>query len=516
MRILLISPSPLGDDTARLGGIAGYVADLARALRDKGHRVAVLTSGHAYTPARLGRGEGRCRPIRLGDLEGVGRYQILNSPVLAPSLWQFGAPEAEIRQPTLERAVRRVLDLEQPEVVHIHGLEGLPASVVRRCHRQGRSVLVSLHNHHPFCPQVYLMRGRRMDCTDYEGGQACESCEQRIDIPRERRRRACADAGPPPTITPPPLPPIPTFDDSGEPTRETAALHAGGHSLWQPVEPAAPDPTLCRRVAGRYGVRRRAFVSALNSAHRVLAVSSAVAELAEAMGVDPARIAVEMIGSWAAEAPNRPSAPAHDPAPSGRLRLAFLGFNNYYKGLPMLVDAIGLLPPVSRSRIALLAAGTNASAIRGRAEAIRPGLAELRLVDAYPRDGVPGLLEGQHLGVVPSVWRDNGPQTAIEMRALGVPVLGARIGGIPDIIADGIDGLLFRANDREDLARVLERVLGTPGLTTRLRASVRPWFPMSHHADALCGLYQEALGLASSATTDRLAGRRTEPPAARP
>jgi glycosyltransferase involved in cell wall biosynthesis len=210
------------------------------------------------------------------------------------------------------------------------------------------------------------------------------------------------------------------------------------------------------------------------------------------MGVEPARLLVMPIGSWAAEhlSPNSDRAPAEGEGP---VRLLFLGFHTYAKGLAVLVDALGLLTRAWRGRVHLAAFGAGVPAIAPRIAPIRDSLAGVELGGAYDRADVPRLVAGRHFGVVPSVWWDNGPQSAIEMRSLGLPVIGAAIGGIPDIIEDGREGLLFRANDRHDLARVLAGVIREPGLSARVRARMRPWPTMGEHAGALASVYAEAL-----------------------
>lgn len=53
--------------------------------------------------------------------------------------------------------------------------------------------------------------------------------------------------------------------------------------------------------------------------------------------------------------------------------------------------------------------------------------------------------------VVPSEWYENNPLSVIESFCLGTPVLGARIGGIPELIVEGENGLLFEFKNVEDL-----------------------------------------------------------------
>ena len=70
------------------------------------------------------------------------------------------------------------------------------------------------------------------------------------------------------------------------------------------------------------------------------------------------------------------------------------------------------------------------------------------------------------------VWPENAPLVIQEAFLAGVPVVASRIGGIPEMVADGRNGLLFAAGDVDDLARTLTRLLDEPGLLDALRAGI--------------------------------------------
>ncbi len=57
--------------------------------------------------------------------------------------------------------------------------------------------------------------------------------------------------------------------------------------------------------------------------------------------------------------------------------------------------------------------------------------------------------------VLPSEWYENAPISILEAYALGVPVIGADIGGIPEMIIESETGMVSRTGDIDDLARVL-------------------------------------------------------------
>lgn len=67
------------------------------------------------------------------------------------------------------------------------------------------------------------------------------------------------------------------------------------------------------------------------------------------------------------------------------------------------------------------------------------------------------LVENAYFIIVPSEWYENNPMTIIEGYAAGVPVIGANIGGIPEIINDGETGYLFTSANTADLVRAVKK-----------------------------------------------------------
>lgn len=85
-------------------------------------------------------------------------------------------------------------------------------------------------------------------------------------------------------------------------------------------------------------------------------------------------------------------------------------------------------------------------------------------IDARPNAANVGFKQGGELAVLiaaarfsvcPSEWSENCPLSVMESIACGTPVLGARIGGIPELIEDGKNGLLFESGDLRDLTAKL-------------------------------------------------------------
>lgn len=74
--------------------------------------------------------------------------------------------------------------------------------------------------------------------------------------------------------------------------------------------------------------------------------------------------------------------------------------------------------------------------------------------------GVEPMIADLDLLVVPSIFPDPCPRVVIEGLSLGVPVIASRIGGIPELVRDGVDGLLVPPRDEAALARALGELAG--------------------------------------------------------
>lgn len=72
------------------------------------------------------------------------------------------------------------------------------------------------------------------------------------------------------------------------------------------------------------------------------------------------------------------------------------------------------------------------------------------------------LVRGARAVVLPSEWYENAPMSVLESFALGTPVIGARIGGIPEMVIDGHTGWTFESRNVDELAALLSRVKAMP------------------------------------------------------
>jgi len=158
--------------------------------------------------------------------------------------------------------------------------------------------------------------------------------------------------------------------------------------------------------------------------------------------------------------------------------IAFIGRFDRHKGGDLIIDAFAqVLREFPNTR--LIFAGPDRGCIDDHGRVWH--------FEEYVHDRLPGALEAGQIEWLghqpPSVLRelrrraqitvvasryDNFPYTAIEALSLGCPIVGACVGGIPEIITDEVSGLLFQAGNAEALAAQLSRLLRNPNLAAQL------------------------------------------------
>lgn len=150
-----------------------------------------------------------------------------------------------------------------------------------------------------------------------------------------------------------------------------------------------------------------------------------------------------------------------------QLTVAFLGSAYPHKGPQLLVQA------AQRTRAAIRVKICGEIPDRFRDEL--QGLDARGVVDfegAFAPSEIGALLAGIDVAALPSVWWDCAPLAAAECRAARVPLLVPRLGGLPETIRHGIDGLVFDGLDADDLAAQMDRLAEEPGLLEAMQAAI--------------------------------------------
>jgi glycosyltransferase involved in cell wall biosynthesis len=146
------------------------------------------------------------------------------------------------------------------------------------------------------------------------------------------------------------------------------------------------------------------------------------------------------------------------------LRVGFFGRMDPIKGLDVLVQ--GFLRTDVRARLELHVHATPPADLH-RSYAARLAAmmsSDSRIVQHGPAepDQVQAIMHGYDVIAVPSQWLETGPLVAKEALAVGTPVIGSRLGGIAELIQDGVNGLLVEAPDPEAWAGAIHQIVSKP------------------------------------------------------
>ena len=107
-------------------------------------------------------------------------------------------------------------------------------------------------------------------------------------------------------------------------------------------------------------------------------------------------------------------------------------------------------------------------------------LGNVKFLGHLSGDRLNSVLRSASFVVLPSECYENAPMSVLEAFAYGKPVLGARIGGVPELIDDGTDGLLFESGNVDDLAEKIHYIIANkdklPEMGKRARRKIEEKF----------------------------------------
>lgn len=189
---------------------------------------------------------------------------------------------------------------------------------------------------------------------------------------------------------------------------------------------------------------------------------------------------------------------------NGAVRVGFIGRLDPNKGVELLLEAFSQLP-VSQAQLWIAGSGTPSYEAGLRARYDSHNVRFLGRVS--PRSFFPQV----DFVVVPSLWHDTFPGVVFEALAFGKPVLASRRGGIPELVRDGENGVLFEPDHPDDLDVGLRRLISDAAARVRMgavaRESAAPYLDSESWASRYAALYAEVLGDRFPIGLARTAGR---------
>jgi glycosyltransferase involved in cell wall biosynthesis len=235
----------------------------------------------------------------------------------------------------------------------------------------------------------------------------------------------------------------------------------------------------------------------INKANRITAVSRTAADfighftergriVVVPNGVDPDRFGSR---SKAADGPIRDL--------DGDHTILYVGRLVYRKGIHVLVRAMPhILRELPDAQLLIAGEGIMENFIRLLIRNLELG-DHVKLLGFVPDEELPDLYSLSRVFVLPSLYCESFGITILEAMAAGKPVVASNVGGVPEVIEDGVTGLLFKRGDERDLAGSVLRILTDRDLALDLagkaRRSVEENFSWFVVVDKMERLYEELL-----------------------
>lgn len=370
--------------------------------------------------------------------EGLTVIEVVNN-------WEFGGFDETYSSDRINAQLRHVLDATSPDVLHVHNLLNLSFDLPRIARERGIAVVATLHDYTLVCPsggqRVHVSESHVCETIDAE---RCARCFGESALARQMRAGSVARRVPGRVV--------------GRAARMVHRLApAIAVSAVRSIDgPSVHADDIRRRLA--YG--KHVF----EAIDLFVAPSASLAREFVRLGISSDRIQVSDYGFRQIGAN-----PAAERAGTGPLRVGFVGTLVWHKGVHVLIEAARAL----RGAFDVVIHG-DTSVFPDYVAGLRTAATGLPITFAggFDRDRVEAVYGAFDVLVVPSLWLENSPLVIHEAFMCGVPVVGARTGGIPELVEDGVSGLLYDPFSAESLRSVLQQLIEDRALLKSLSRQV--------------------------------------------
>ena len=418
------------------GGTEVYVRRLAQCLSVRGYMSAVAAPGAA--------------PSEYVH-EGLEVYRFATDP--RPRLELAYGVSDEIAADSFRAALHKL----RPRILHLHArTSAISERLVDVARDVGAAVVFTYHTPTVSCARGTMMLFGQQPCDGIIEPKRCTSCALASHgVPKSVARLAALASG--------------SF------LAGAGALAGDGKWLsFLQIPPLLADG-------------RRRFHEFMRKVDHVIAVCHWVREVLERNGVPPEKITLSRQGLWQTPPPRA----VRDRR--GPLRIAYFGRIDRAKGPDLLARALKMIPTVSvKIDIFAIPQLTGSDHIYESLAVYAQQDPRLTLRAAVEPDKVVGVMGEYDLVAIPSRCLETGPLVALEAFAAGVPVLGADLGGIAELVRSGVDGFLVPPDDAAAWAAAMVRFAENRHLVREMCGGITMPRSMEAVADDMAKVYSAA------------------------
>ena len=443
------------------GGVGIYQRNLIKyLLKNTEHEVYVLSSGFTYTNDNGNKPE--IRKIDNEISESIKSFEIVNSPVMAPAQQSIKNLRHYIEDTQLYEILKDFINsVGGFDVIHFNNLEGLSINVLKLKELFPKTKFIfSVHNYFLVCSKVSLWQleknGASHNCTK----KTCDECfycytqiKYGVEIFSRRYLKKMQFKG-------------------------------VGRSKWlySRLFPDVDDLSLYDKF------EKENLKCGNKYFDSILAVSNRVREIITSKGFDENKVITSYIGTDVAEIQSNVNCADINSNP---FKIIYMSYMNVEKGFFFFLKSLQEMPEdLAKNIVVTVVSGyglRNLMDVRNLKK-LKNKFKDVILKNGYKREEQKGMLQGQHLGMIPVMWEDNLPQTAMEQIAYGVPILCSNLGGAAELHSHN-PNFTFEAGNVNEFLNKLTNIYNNRNLLKDYWKTVKPLTTMKEHVKFLEQIY---------------------------
>ena len=237
------------------------------------------------------------------------------------------------------------------------------------------------------------------------------------------------------------------------------------------------NPSFASSVVGALeGYLHNKYKAYVNNVDRFIAPSNFLKQLMIKCGVDESKISYIPIFID----PDK-----YNPEFVSQAYFVYVGRLSHEKGLEMLLEAMSGL---KHHKLLIIGDGPQKEDLERIKE--QKNLINVKFMGKLVGEQLKRIVRNSRFVIVPSLWYENSPHVILEAFALGKPVLGAKIGGIPEYIEPNLDGMLFNHDNLDELIEKIDFLMEQQTLCEEMGRSARQkvevvYNPEVHYSDLM-------------------------------
>jgi len=422
-----------------------YTLRLAQSLQAKGHEVEVVAI------EAIDKGSADEIIARQDLYEGLLVWRLSFDLNAAPErhIWNFD-------NPLLGNWFRTHLRERPPDIVHFQAGYLLGIAPIREVYTQGIPMVLTLHDYWFLCPRHTLLQSDGALCINIpENPSACAWCHVAGNNRQQLVNRLTLGA-------------------------------------WEMLA----KQVVLRKETEAQILRRAELKQAIQYPNLLIAPSrfmeGQIRRLAEDQQIVYLPYGIDLMQEE----------PQHSETSEGPIRVGYMGQVAHHKGVDFLIEAWRHIEGDQPRELHIY--GGSEEHFEKRLHHLAGDDGTIFFHGRFPYNQRSEILQTLDLCVVPSIWYENRPFSIAEALDMGVPVITARLGGMEEMVQDGVDGLHFAPGSAQDLARKIEMCVNDSALLHRLKSGA-----MTHHSssvdeevDQLLAIYAEVVASGGGASHD--------------